>query len=557
MHAVSLLALLTLGCGGDGAPLAKLDDTYTDVMVDIGVADRDTARNVRNKEARMRKGAAERARVAFFRNESHKAVIDAARQAEPGSAERIKGDAYYRHMLISGSWTEEEKDEENRLLSRLEEARGTSAEWTSTDGSVRTELDERWERVSRGADDLSVEDRNELAHQFVDHRMRVVNSDLQALIQLRNEVARRAGFANYWDLALQAQGLTPKQVHEVVEELNGVVAPINLAVQNRVAAAAKAEGIEDTFANHPVLRRKAGLELARDEADAFFDTDLAESRVMTALQDMGIQTEGWQVYTGPQRYVRPGVYGFPIRPPEYVAIVMSQDTRWSVWQYEALAHEGGHAFWWQSISPDAIASPVLWEPPSPWFEGFAHFFERLTYEPGFTARYVPELPEDLRDDLKHWRAASAGESITNSIVQTIVERRLYEDPSNLEAVCRFAAETRSQITGAPLPPATESGLLYDKALLSSILWNYPAYSQNYLFAYLAEAWLYDGVTQAVGDPIANDKVGPLLRDKIVRAPLGQTVPESLAALSPGDRTAALKNYLVVPQAQRPSDADPE
>ena len=526
--------------------MEDLDERYTDIMVDVGVADRDTARNVRNKEARQRRGQAERARVAFFRDEKVRAAIAHAREAEPGSLDRVKGDAYYRQQLVAGSWTEEEKDEENHILSRLEEARGLSAQWTSEDGSASVELDQRWEEVSKAADELSQAERDSLASQFVDHRMHTVDDDLQSLIRLRNEVARRAGYDDYWQLSLAGHGLTTADVDAIIEELSAVVAPINESINARIAAAAETEGVPLTFANTPLLRRKAGLELGRDEADAYYDTDLAESRITMAFQDMGIPTEGWQVYTGPQRYVRPGVYGFPIRPPEYVAIVMSQDSRWSVWQYEALAHEGGHAFWWQSISDEAVQSPALWEPTAPWFEGFAQFFERLTFDPGFTARYVPELPADQREALALWRSVSAGESITDSIVETLVERRLYEDPTNLEAICRFAAETRSKVTGAPLSPTTEGGHHYDEALLSSILWNYPAYSQNYLFAYMAESWIYDGVVKAVGDPVGNPQVGPLLQERIVRAPLSESMPERIAALSSADRTAALKAYLKLP-----------
>ncbi len=564
MTRLSTVALLlgSLGlssCGEAEDPLEDLDERYTDIMVDVGVADRDTARNVRNKEARQRKAAAERARVAFFRDPEVVAVIEQARNAPEGSTQRLKGEAYYRHLLVEGSWTEEEKDEENRILSRLEEARGMSATWTSEDGSVSIELDQGWDDVSKAADALSQGERDSLVSQFVDHRMHTVGDDLQALIRLRNQVARRAGFDDYWHLALAGHGLEASDVDGIIDELSKVVAPINTAVGTHVAQAATDLAVEDSFANRPMLRRKAGLELGRDEADAYFDTDLAESRISMAFQDMGIPTEGWQVYTGPQRYVRPGVYGFPIRPPEYVAIVMSQDSRWSVWQYEALAHEGGHAFWWQSLDEEAVSSPVFWQPPAPWFEGFAHFFERLTFEPGFTARYVPELPAEQRESLAHWRAVSVGESITNSIVQTQVERRLYEDPTNIEAVCRFAAETRSRVTGEPASPPSEEGLHYDPSLLSSILWNYPAYSQNFLFAYLAEAWLYDGVKQAVGDPVGNPEVGALLRERIVRGPLDQSMPERLAALAPGERTTALEAYLVVPGAPKAAsdEAPPE
>ena len=98
---------------------------------------------------------------------------------------------------------------------------------------------------------------------------------------------------------------------------------------------------------------------------------------------------------------------------------------------------------------------MLWEPPAPWFEGFATFFERQVYTPEFTARYVPELPEGERQALADWRASRMASWITDSIVDTLVERRLYEDPTNLAAVARAGAEIRARLTGLPEPTPDE------------------------------------------------------------------------------------------------------
>jgi hypothetical protein len=217
-----------------------------------------------------------------------------------------------------------------------------------------------------------------------------------------------------------------------------------------------------------------------------------------------------------------------------------------MWQYEAIAHEGGHAVWWQAISDEAAKSPPMWEPTPPWFEGFAQFFERLVYEPGFHARYVPELPKEQRAAVAQWRAQSVASSISGSIVQTQVERRLYEDPNSLEAITRFAASTRAALTGGTNAPTTEAGLSYDGSLLSAILWTYPAYSQNYLFSAMTEAWMWEAVTAKVGDPIGNPKVGELLNTSLIRS--GESIPAALKAMRPGKRTDALKAYL---QASQP------
>lgn len=540
------LLILAAGCAGPADPLAELDQRYTRVVVDLGVAERDTARNIRNKEARRRKVAAERARVAFFRDPLVAETIERVRKEPPDELSRVKAEAYWRQLVDARAWTEDDKSEESRLIARLDEANSVEATWSSPDGVTQVPLTDSWRDVSRVADALSQEDRSSLAREYIEHGWRVVNSDLTDLVRLRNEVARRAGFNNYWELSLATQGLTPADVDGIIAELTEVVGPTNAEVRARLEAAARTAGVPVTWENLPLLRRAAGLERGRDEADTFFDTDLAEELVTTMYQDMGIATDGWQIYAGPSRYVRPGVDGFPVRPPDHVAIVMSQDQRWSVWQYEALAHEGGHAMWWRALSPTAASSPVLWGPPAPWFEGFAQFFERLVYEPAFARQYMPDLPATARDELYAWRAGHMAGWISDSIVDTLVERRLYEDPSNLEAVARYAQETRARLTQEPSPPALGSGGAYDDALTSSLLWTHPGYAQNYLFAYVAESWLHQTVRDAVGEPIGNPKVGPFLVDQIVHGDPTRPFPDRVAAISKVDRATTLKNYIKLP-----------
>ncbi len=540
------LLLVASGCTGSGDPLAKVDKAYTDVAVSLGIADRDTARNIRNSEARQRLAKAEAARVAFFHDLQVQQAIETSRGAPEGTLERVKADAYWQQMLVARAWTEDQKAEETRLIGRLEEQRAQEASWSTPDGGIVISLADSWTDVSRAADELSPDLRKQLAQEFISANLAPVGDDLVALVTLRNTVAKAAGFDNYWELSLAAEGLEPVDVDRIIADLQPIVKPVNEAVLARLATEAQARGLKVGFETVPLLRRATGMEAGRDEADLVFDADLAEQRVTTALQDMGIDTQGWQVYTGPRRYVRSGVYGFPIRPPDNVAIVMSQDQRWSVWQYEALAHEGGHAVWWKGLPEAAVDSPVLWQPPAPWFEGFAQFFERLVYDPGFSSRYLPEVDKDKAQALGHWRARHMAGWITDSIVQTLVEKRLYEDPSDLAAIQQFAAETRSKLTGLPVPPADERGLVYDPALVSSIVWVYPAYSQNYLFAYMTEAWMHDALVGQVGELLANDKVGPLIMEKLVRADPALSFPDRLSALSTGDRTAALKAYIEGP-----------
>ncbi len=538
--------LLIAACDTATDPLAGFDSEYTEIMVSLGAAERDNARNVRNKEARQRRSTAEKARVAFFRKTKLHQAISEARAAEAGSLLRVKGEAYWLESLQHSSWTGDEKAEETRLLGRLEEQSSAEVIWSSPNGSTTVTLDRGWDDISESATSLDESTRNELYNEYIHHQLQVLGEEFQELVKLRNSVAVRAGFSNYWELSLATSGLTPDQVGAFLEELKPIVAPINAAALTAIQGASTETGLALTRANLPTLRRAAGLISLGDEADSYFDADLAEERIVTAFQDMGLPARGWQIHTEPRRYARPGAYGFPIRPPDNVAIVISQDRRWSTWQYEALAHEGGHAIWWQLLPAEQAACPALWSPPAPWVEGLAGLFERILYEPGFTARYVPELPAELRDAFQDQRARDVAAQITDGIVDTLVEKRLYESPDDLVALTRYAAEIRSELTGLPLPATDERGLTFDSSLLSSLTWNYPGYSQNFLYAFATETTLFEGIVANVGDPVANPAVGPFLQEKLIQASPGTPIPERIKAMLPEQpQTDALKRYLEV------------
>ena len=540
---IPLLVLGLSGCAAETTQKDPLDAEYAPIYSEVMQSYRDSARNVRNREARARRTAADRARLEFFQSPAVVGAIEAARKAPEGSLERARGEAYYREQLVASAWRADEKAEETKLLARLEEARTSEASWTSSDGALTVSLDDGWAELARRTADRTEAERADLAVQYASHQMRLVNIDLQRLVELRNRVATRAGFANYWEMALAGHGLKPADVDQLVEELSALVAPLNKAVVVLEEQAAEASGLERTFVNQPLLRSRAGLDGREVDADRWFDGDRAEERITTALADMGISTSGWSVFTGPSRYVRPGAFAFATDPPKRAAIVMSTDRRWSLWNYEALAHEGAFAVWWTHIPESVHGTPPLWGPPAPWFEGFAQFFERLVTEPAFTERYVPDLPAELRDDLARQRARDMLDIINDSLVRTVAERRLYESPENLEVLSTYVQTQRMQRVGSPAAPSSEDGLPYDGALLSPILWNYPAYSPNFLFSYIVEAWIYDAVVAKVGNPVDNPKVGPLLVEQVIQGDPSVGIPERLQALLPGERTAPLAKYL--------------
>lgn len=551
-----LAFLAILGCDA-APPLEAIDAEYSEVLARLNAADRDVARNIHNRDARRRKKISEKERVAFFRDPDVIAAIETARMAPEGSLERTKGEAYHRHAVFVRSWKDDEKERETELLARLDTLAGAEASWSPPEGELEIGLSGAWSTVSMMADELPTEQRDDLAREFVGHHMAMVGDDLRELVKLRNQVARREGFDTFWHLSLYNQGLTEAEVDRLIRELEPVVRPVNQAYAALIAEQAETLGLESGFANDPYLRRQTGLEAGRDEADPYFDTDLAEDLVLASLGRMGIELDGWQVYSGPSRNTRRGAYSFPIRPPQTIALVVSQDRRFDVWQYEAIIHEAAHALRWTSLVPEALDSPVLWDPPNAYTEGFAQLFERILISDAWLKTYTPDLPEDDRADLIAWRARHMAWWVTHSIIETAVERRVYEDPNSWEAVARFCNELETNYGIAAGPrPTTEQGVSYCQALHTPLIWHYPAYIQNYLFSYVTEARLYDALVDTVGEPVDNPKVGPWLVENVTKQGAITPFEDRCKALSKDEaRTAALARYVTAPEppAAEPSE----
>ena len=92
-------AALASGCASDSDPFAAIDGRYADILVRLGSAERDTTRNVRNKEARDRLSAAEQERVAFFHSADVQKVIEIGEKAPAGSPARVKAAEYRLQAL--------------------------------------------------------------------------------------------------------------------------------------------------------------------------------------------------------------------------------------------------------------------------------------------------------------------------------------------------------------------------------------------------------------------------------------------------------------------------
>ena len=541
---ITLVALPACDSGGSNDPLAQVDREYSEIVHDLAIADRDNTRNRNNKEARREKIKKEQERVAFFNNTRVIASIEEARTSTAPSV-AAKGEAYWRHAVYIRSWTQEEKALETDLLAKIEDLRSREASWSGAEGA-EISIKGRWNQVSENADTLSQEDREEYATVWLENRQQWLDDDLSKLIKLRNEVAHREDFTNYWELSLYHHGLDPADVKTFLDEVQSIVAPVNKAAAKTVAATAKKQKLSDSFANSELLRREAGLILDEREAEIWFDTDNAEEIISRSLRDMGFDTSGIQVYTGPSRYTRSGAYSFAIEPPEYLAVVVSVDHRKNIWPYRALAHEMGRALWWRHLPESHLSSPMLWEPPAAYLEGFGQFFERTISEPKFASLYLRDMPEEMRTQIAEAQVQSTLNTLTWYLGSTRIEQQMYENPGDWSALTQSAAALEKEIRGwAWDAPQDSEGRAYSSFLESGIMMNYPGYVQNFLYQQAVSAALFDATSKAVGAPVGNDKVAGWLTTELINK-VGPTMPfeKRLSELSGGEApTAALKRYL--------------
>lgn len=549
MPASALLAFTLFACEAEPTlTTAELDGRYVELARTLAIAERDTARDIRDAEARERKVQAEQARDAFFQDPAVIAAIESLRQSPDPELAR-KGALYWRHAVFVRSWTTEERERESALLARIEESRNREASWSSPDGATTIGLVGRWPNVSRDADALPEEQRADLLVSWAEVNNAWIGEDLDALVRLRNEVARREGFNSWWELALAHRGVDRADLDALLAELRALLTPINQANSARLQARATADGLAWSLANEPLLRRREGLMPERTQADNWFDTDPLERRAQEVFGALGAPLDGLQLYIGPSRYTRPGAYGFAIRPPTHAAVVISNDRRYSLWPYQALFHEVGRATWWRALSPAQAASAVLWEPDGPWFEGYGQIFERMLSEPSYLERYVPELPAELRPALAEYRRSSTVDTLTWYLGATQLERMLYEQPGQHMAWCQAAAALEKDLRGWSFElPTTGGGLPWSGLVQSGLMLNYPAYVQNFLYASVTEAILWESLVREVGDPVANPRTVPWLQERVITpVNAGRPFPEVLSELSQGrPRTAALAAELGAP-----------
>lgn len=215
----------------------------------------------------------------------------------------------------------------------------------------------------------------------------VVQADLKELVKLRNQAARKLGFANYYEMQLQLSELQPQQVLKLFDELHELTHAPFLASK----AAIDAKLARDYGIAPEQLRPWHYQDLFFQEAPAVhnvdFDTFYAKADVLKLCRDfyasIGLPVEA--ILARSDLYEKPGKYPHAQCSDldlEGDVRVMANIVPNEYW-VGTMLHELGHAVYSTPNIP--LSLPYVLRSPAHIFttEGIAMMFERCSRQAGW------------------------------------------------------------------------------------------------------------------------------------------------------------------------------
>ncbi|MBU1238868.1 M2 family metallopeptidase [Myxococcota bacterium] len=337
------------------------------------------------------------------------------------------------------------------------------------------------------------------------HRVRFLR-----LVELRNEAARRAGFANFHHLSLSLGSLSPDWVDQLFQRLEEVTeAPYWEAkreIDGKLAAHWKIAPdelmpwhYEDLFFQEVPQRVTFPLER--------LITKNPVVPVSQLYRGLGLELDGVLAQSDlfERRFKNPHAFCIDIDRKGDVRILANvhRSFNWTV----TLLHEAGHAAYFKYINKRL---PYLLREPAHTFitEGVAMLMQRLAYSPRWLEKAMEIPPEELRELEPELRRIQRMDGLIFarwSLVMYHFEKQLYEDPeADLQQVWW---DLKERYQGIRQPPGRED----EKDWLTKVhLVSNPVYYHNYTLGLLFSCQVLDSLkrrTPKGQDPFIGDVLG--------------------------------------------------
>jgi peptidyl-dipeptidase A len=350
-----------------------------------------------------------------------------------------------------------------------------------------------------------------------------VAPDLTRLIRLRNEEARKLGYASFYSMSLELAEIDEDWLFQSLEELDRLSQEPYAKWQGRVKKQIGASQLEPWDAQYDYNN-------IQEKVKAYFPRQQILPRLKRTYQGIGLDFDKMPILIDDEE--RPGksqhAFSFSIDVPTDIRILANADD--GIASYRTLFHEMGHAVYSASIRQPTY---LLQEAASPCFtEGIGQFFPMfLEEQPWLTG--AAGVPPDLAKDFTKWTREDAAYGIRFHLVMLHFEREAYRNPE--QDLTELWWAMNDKYLGMPRHPEVDSW--------ASIIHftSHPVYYQNYLLADMIAAQIMHRLKQDQGPVLDNTKTGEFLQTQIFAK--GASIPWMQLLTETTSEPLKLKYYL--------------
>ncbi|MEW6031760.1 MAG: hypothetical protein AB1645_02580 [Bacillota bacterium] len=379
--------------------------------------------------------------------------------------------------------------------------------------------------------EVSHSERNRILRQETDRALRreawvsiaplsiEVAGDTVELIERRNDLARRAGYADYVDLSLSLASLSRPEVISIINHTEEASAAPYRAFLAEAAGAAGLESVEPWDLGYLV-----------EKATAVPTAPFPKDRIVPVLEDF-VSSFGRDPRELGIRIVFHDIpYGglcVPIDPPSDVRVLANPQDGHNY--YHVLFHEYGHCL---HVVYAGENSQILQDEPGVFCEGMAELWGWFTFDPEWLRGFG--LDDDLVQRVTRAHSVQMMAGHRTLAANVTWEYRAYENPRQDLTNLHAAREARYLLC-QPRPVHRWAGGPFPAG--------YPVYWQNYVLADLIAAATHRALRERFdGAVLGNPEVFKTLVAEYWRPGASRTWREKLAGLTGRDLDPAALVY---------------
>lgn len=347
--------------------------------------------------------------------------------------------------------------------------------------------------------------------------------ELTRLIRLRNEAARKLGYASFYSMSLELGEIDEAWLFQSLAELERLSQAPYGKWQERVKRQIDVARLEPWDAQYD-------YDDVQGKVKAYFPKQQILPRLRSTYRSIGLDVDQMPIQVDDEE--RPGksqhAFSFSIDVPTDIRILANADDGFA--SYRTMFHEMGHAVYSASIRQPSY---LLQEAASPCFtEGIGQFFPMfLEEQPWLTG--TAGIPADLAKDFMKRTKEDAAYGIRFHLVMLHFEREAYRNPD--QNLTQLWWAMNEKYLGMPQHPEVDSW--------ASIIHftSHPAYYQNYLLADMIAAQLMHHLRRDQGPVLDNARTGEFLKTQVFSK--GASVPWAQLLADTTSEPLNLKYYV--------------